>query len=267
MTEHGPGQVAAQDLIARVPADAVAAHQRRAKAPKASASTTGARVALRRLGWPANVGYWLLARRKISDPEELAYYVCYAPAEHLAGRPWSGSRSCRWTGRGGLRAGQGRGRAGPLPSPPATRPGTGTSPWPWWRWRSWPSQRARLPDADDGLGGVIARDRAERAGRALSVARDASAAGLPGLALTGRPGVHAGLVDLAPTASGRALDGTHYQHNAENCGCSTRACFISLRSQRSMTASPALAPTRTHGRGGRAVRQLVKAFETPWRAG
>ena len=32
------------------------------------------------LGWPANVGFWLLARRSRSDPGELASYVCLAPA-------------------------------------------------------------------------------------------------------------------------------------------------------------------------------------------
>ena len=33
------------------------------------------------LGWPANVGFWLLARRSLSDPSELAFYVCCAPAD------------------------------------------------------------------------------------------------------------------------------------------------------------------------------------------
>ena len=47
------------------------------------------------LGWPANVGFWLLARRSLSDPGELAYYVCCAPADtslvtlvRVAGRRW-----------------------------------------------------------------------------------------------------------------------------------------------------------------------------------
>lgn len=30
-----------------------------------------------RIGWPAGRGHWLLARRSISDPTEIAYYVCY----------------------------------------------------------------------------------------------------------------------------------------------------------------------------------------------
>jgi SRSO17 transposase len=52
-------------------------------------------VPLWRLSWPANVGFWLLARRTISDPGELAYYVCFAPAAtslatlvQVAGRRW-----------------------------------------------------------------------------------------------------------------------------------------------------------------------------------
>jgi SRSO17 transposase len=35
-----------------------------------------ARVPIR-VGWRAGRGYWLLARRSISDPTEVAYYVCY----------------------------------------------------------------------------------------------------------------------------------------------------------------------------------------------
>jgi hypothetical protein len=51
-------------------------------------------VPLWRPGWPA-VGFWLLARRSRSDPGELAYYVCFAPAAtslvtlvRVAGRRW-----------------------------------------------------------------------------------------------------------------------------------------------------------------------------------
>ncbi|WP_370946817.1 IS701 family transposase [Amycolatopsis sp. cg5] len=32
-----------------------------------------------RTGWQAGRGHWLLARRSISDPTEIAYYVCYGP--------------------------------------------------------------------------------------------------------------------------------------------------------------------------------------------
>ena len=34
-----------------------------------------------RWGWPANVGFWLLARRSLSDPTDLAFSVCLAPAD------------------------------------------------------------------------------------------------------------------------------------------------------------------------------------------
>ena len=45
--------------------------------------------------WEHGFGHWILARRSISDPTELAYYVCYAPARttltelaRVAGRRW-----------------------------------------------------------------------------------------------------------------------------------------------------------------------------------
>jgi SRSO17 transposase len=37
-----------------------------------------ARVPIR-IGWEPGRGHWLLARRKIGQPEEIAYYVCYGP--------------------------------------------------------------------------------------------------------------------------------------------------------------------------------------------
>jgi SRSO17 transposase len=37
-----------------------------------------ARVPIR-IAWRAGRGHWLLARRKIDDPTEIAYYVCYGP--------------------------------------------------------------------------------------------------------------------------------------------------------------------------------------------
>jgi SRSO17 transposase len=37
-----------------------------------------ARVPIR-IGWRPGRGHWLLARRKIDDPTEIAYYVCYGP--------------------------------------------------------------------------------------------------------------------------------------------------------------------------------------------
>jgi SRSO17 transposase len=32
-----------------------------------------------RTGWKRGRGYWLLARRSLSDPQEIAYYACYGP--------------------------------------------------------------------------------------------------------------------------------------------------------------------------------------------
>ena len=80
LTDHGPGQVAAQELIAQVPA----ARWLRINAgdgSKGKRLDDWTRVPLWRWGWPANVGSWLLARRSLSDPGELASYVCFAPAD------------------------------------------------------------------------------------------------------------------------------------------------------------------------------------------
>lgn len=44
--------------------------------------------------WAAGRGHWLLARRSISDPTEIAYYICYGPASaRLVDLAWTaGSR-------------------------------------------------------------------------------------------------------------------------------------------------------------------------------
>ncbi len=48
-----------------------------------------------RLGWAPGRGHWLLARRSISDPTEIAYYICYGPRRsglvdlaRIAGSRW-----------------------------------------------------------------------------------------------------------------------------------------------------------------------------------
>lgn len=53
-----------------------------------------ARIAVRPL-WRNGMGHWILARRSITDPTEIAYYVCHAPARttlnqlaRIAGRRW-----------------------------------------------------------------------------------------------------------------------------------------------------------------------------------
>ena len=51
-------------------------------------------------------GFWLLARRSISDPTDLAFYVCFAPAATSLATLVRGGR-LPLAGRGGLRAGQG----------------------------------------------------------------------------------------------------------------------------------------------------------------
>jgi SRSO17 transposase len=75
--EQGPAEVPACQLVAGLPARA----WRRlsagdgAKGPRAY---DWARVALTRPGWPGR-GFWLLARRRLSDGE-LAFYACSGPA-------------------------------------------------------------------------------------------------------------------------------------------------------------------------------------------
>ena len=43
-----------------------------------------------RNGWKRGRGHWLLARRSLSDPEEIAYYACYGPR-------WSSTAGLAWT--------------------------------------------------------------------------------------------------------------------------------------------------------------------------
>jgi SRSO17 transposase len=94
MTDRGPGQVPAEQLLAQ----GESAQWLRLSAgdgAKGKRLYDWVRVPLWRLGWPANVGFWLLARRSLSDPDELAYYVCVAPTDtslatlvQVAGRRW-----------------------------------------------------------------------------------------------------------------------------------------------------------------------------------
>lgn len=71
------GQVAAEDVVAGLPAQAwrrlsvgAGAHGPR--------EYDWARLPIR-TGWKPGRGHWLLARRSISRPEELAFYLCYGP--------------------------------------------------------------------------------------------------------------------------------------------------------------------------------------------
>ena len=93
-TEEGPLQVRADHLTSQVGESGwqrlSAGHG--AKGPRVYDWTT---VAIRPLREPGR-GYWLLARRSVAKPEELAYYVCYGPAGtalqelvRVAGRRWA----------------------------------------------------------------------------------------------------------------------------------------------------------------------------------
>ena len=67
-------------------------------------------------GAKAGRGHWLLARRSLHDPDEIAYYACYGPApSRLIDLAW-GRRQPLACG-GMLPAGQERSRARPLPGP------------------------------------------------------------------------------------------------------------------------------------------------------
>jgi hypothetical protein len=60
LTDRGPGQVAAQDLIARVPAEQWL-RLNAGDGSKGKRLYDWTRVPLWRWGWPTNVGFWLLA--------------------------------------------------------------------------------------------------------------------------------------------------------------------------------------------------------------
>jgi SRSO17 transposase len=150
LTDRGPGQVAAQDLIAEVePAQWLRLNAGDGSKGKRFYDWT--RVPLWRWGWPANVGFWLLARRSLSDPGELAYYVCFAPADtplmtlvRVAGKRWRVEEAFE----------QAKGEVGLDHYQVRQYPA-------WYRHITLAmvalaflaATRARLPDAADGLGG------------------------------------------------------------------------------------------------------------------
>ena len=91
--EHGPAELPARELVARLPAGA----WRRLSAgdgAKGPRVYDWARVGLVRPGWPGR-GFWLLVRRRLSDGE-LAFYGCFGPARttlaelvRVAGARWA----------------------------------------------------------------------------------------------------------------------------------------------------------------------------------
>lgn len=48
-----------------------------------------------RIGWAAGRGHWLLARRSIADPGEIAYYICYGPSRTSL-KQLAGVAGSRW---------------------------------------------------------------------------------------------------------------------------------------------------------------------------
>jgi SRSO17 transposase len=93
-TDRGPAQVSAAALVAGVPATAWEQHSAGdgAKGPR---RYDWAWVPIRPLREPGK-GYWLLARRSLIDPTDLAYYVGFGPIEtpltelvRVAGTRWA----------------------------------------------------------------------------------------------------------------------------------------------------------------------------------
>jgi len=93
-TDRGPAQVKAEALVAALP-EATWLRLSAGAGAKGPRLYDWARVAIRPLTDPAH-GYWLLARRRVTDPTDLAYYVCYGPAAtslaalvRVAGTRWA----------------------------------------------------------------------------------------------------------------------------------------------------------------------------------
>jgi len=100
LTDRGPAQIAAAALAAAVPARGPGGWRRLsagdgAKGPR---RYDWARVRIRHLSaaWEPGNGYWLLVRRSLANPTDLAYYVCFGPARatlatlvRVAGARWT----------------------------------------------------------------------------------------------------------------------------------------------------------------------------------
>ena len=74
LTDKGPREVRADRLASQVDRS----NWVRCSAGEGAKGPRWTRVAIRPLREPGR-GYWLLARRSIAKPEELAYYVCFGP--------------------------------------------------------------------------------------------------------------------------------------------------------------------------------------------
>ena len=94
LTDKGPRQVRADQLASGVEESGWVrlSAGNGAKGPRVY---DWSRVVIRPLREPGQ-GYWLLARRSLAQPEELAYYVCFGPADttledlvRVAGTRWT----------------------------------------------------------------------------------------------------------------------------------------------------------------------------------
>ena len=117
-TEDGAAQVAARRLAQGIPAD----QWQRLSAGEGSKGPRlydWGRVLL--LSWSEpDQGHWLLVRRSITDPEDLAYYACFSPVEvalaelvRVAGTRWIIEDAFKFQG-GQAGGGFGRVRGAPL---------------------------------------------------------------------------------------------------------------------------------------------------------
>ena len=93
-TGGGPAQAAARELAEEIPEEEW--HRLNGgNGSKGPRFYDWASMPIRPLAEPEK-GYWLLARRSITDPEDLAYYVCFGPWDvgleelvHVAGTRWA----------------------------------------------------------------------------------------------------------------------------------------------------------------------------------
>ena len=94
LTDKGPRQVRADQLVSGV-AEIRWSRCSAGNGAKGPRVYDWTRVVIRPLREPGK-GYWLLARRSLAQPEELAYYVCFGPADptledlvRVAGTRWT----------------------------------------------------------------------------------------------------------------------------------------------------------------------------------
>ena len=94
LTDKGPRQVRADQLVSGV-AEIRWSQCSAGNGAKGPRGYDWTRVVIRPLREPGK-GYWLLARRSLAQPEELAYYVCFGPADttledlvRVAGTRWT----------------------------------------------------------------------------------------------------------------------------------------------------------------------------------